>query len=278
MNGWTDVQMQMFQRAYMDEVDEARLAHKVIPEYSLASSARSVSIDQFDYAPPGIVDDISQISLEERQELFNLTRAQSEDEDLSSAQVIARRAAQQLAREDDIRVFRTAIRDPISNAPRGSVNFQDIVDVQRRPDASGEPTGDGLPPAVAAAVAALDGDGYRSGYVMVLGPYLYRLLYTRAPGAADLPVVAVRGLLGDGPVHRCTVLDNLEALVLSVGAGRIDRAVAVSPVAEFLRVEQIQVVPPPAPSEEIRMWRLYERFITRFKERRSVVLLRLLPP
>jgi hypothetical protein len=92
----------------------------------------------------------------------------------------------------------------------------------------------------------------------------------------------VRGLLGDGPVHRCTVLARDEALVLSVGAGRIDRAVAVSPVAEFLRVEQAA---PPAgrrraggpPGQELRIWRLYERFITRFKETRSAVLLRLDP-
>jgi hypothetical protein len=278
MNGWTDVQLQLFQQAYMDEMDDSRLAHKVIPEYPLASSARSVSVDTFDYTPPGSVDDITQVSLEECQESFSLTRAQSEDEDLSSAQVIVRRAAQRLARGDDIRVFKTAIRDPISNAAPKSVNFQDVVDVDPTPDPnSNTPTGDGLIAAVAAAIAKLDGDGYRSGYVMVAGPLLYRLLYTRAFGAADLPVVAVRGLLNQGPVHRCTVLPEDEALVLSVGAGRIDRAVAISPVAEFLRVEQTQVVAPAVP-EQVRLWRLYERFISRFKETRSVVLLRLQAP
>jgi len=268
----------MFQRAYLDEVDDSRLAHKVIPEYPLASSARSVSVDRFDYTPPGAVDDVSQVSLEERQEPFSLTRAQAEDEDLSAAQVIVRRAAQQLARGDDRRVFRIAIRDPISNAAPGSVNFQDVVKVARTVDAAGALTGDGLIPATAAAVAALDSDGYRSGYVLVAGAFLYQLLYTRALGAADLPVVAVRGLLNSGPVHRCTVLDDDldddEALVMSVGAGRIDRAVAVSPIAEFLRVEQ-GAVAPGGVIDELRLWRLYERFITRFKERRSVVLLRL---
>ena len=277
MNGWTDAQLQMFQRAYTDEIDDSRLAHKVIPEYSLPNSARSVSIDTFDYAPPGRVDDVTQVSLDECQESFSLTRAQSEDEDLSSAQVIVRRAAQRLARREDMRVFNDAIRDPISNAARGSVNFQDVVDVAPTPDVWNNPTGEGMVSAVAAAIAALDGDGYRSGYVMVAGPLLYRLLHTRAPGAADLPMVAVRGLLGQGPVHRSTVLPADEALVLSMGAGRIDRAVAVSPVAEFLRVEQTQVVPPAVP-EEVRLWRLYQRLIPRFKETRSVVLLRLLAP
>lgn len=270
MAEWTDVQWQVFRQAYEHEVADARLSHKVIPEFSLATSARAVSADTFDY-DSGRVDDISQISLDERQETFTLTRAQAEDEDLSSAQVIVHRAAQRLGRDDDLRVFTTGIRNPIDAADQGSSAYQDVIGVNRVVDAGDNLTGEGLVAATAAAVAALDGDGYRSGYVMVAGPVLYRLLHTRATGAADLPVVAVRGLLGDGPVHRCTVLAEDEALVLSVGAGRIDRAVAVSPVAEFLRVEQSTG----GSRDELRVWRLYERFITRFKETRSAVLLRL---
>ena len=272
MNGWTDAQWPMVKQIVQCEVDDSRLAHLVIPEYTLADSARAAYAETFNYAT-GRVDDVAQVALEECQEPFSLTRAQAEDEDLSSAQVIIRRAAQRLARGDDTRVFEKAIRDPISKARKGSVNFHDVADVTRVTDALGNVSGEGMVPATAGAVAALDGDGYRTGYVMVAGLELYRLLHTRAVGAADLPIVAVRGLLGDGPVHRCTVLDPEEALVLSVGAGRIDRAVAVSPVAEFLRIERTG---PPQP-EELRLWRLYERFITRFKETRSVVLLRLEP-
>jgi hypothetical protein len=280
MNGWTDVQWKMIEHTVQSEIDDSRLAHNVIPEYSLENSARAVSVETFDYVSGG-VDDITQTPLEERQELFRLTRAQAEDEDLSSAQVIVRRAAQRLARGDDERVFTIAIRDAISKAEKSkaaadAANFQQVVNIARVKDSAAPPnlTGEGLVAAAAEAVAALDGDGYRTGYVMVAGRELYRLLHTRAVGAADLPVVAVRGLLGDGPVHRCTVLASDEALVLSVGAGRIDRAVAISPVAEFLRVEQAA---PPADPDELRIWRLYERFITRFKETRSAVLLRLDP-
>jgi hypothetical protein len=276
-NGWTDVQWKMIEHTVQSEIADSRLAHNVIPEYSLESSARAVSVDTFDYVSGG-VDDITQIPLEERQELFSLTRAQVEDEDLSSAQVIVRRAAQRLARGDDVRVFTRAIRDAISEAPEDAANYQRVVSIGRVTDSANPPnlTGEGLVAAAAEAVAALDGDGYRTGYVMVAGRELYRLLHTRAVGASDLPIVAVRGLLGDGPAHRCTVLAPDEALVLSVGAGRIDRAVAVSPVAEFLRVEQAKLAPD-RPDEELRIWRLYERFITRFKESRSVVLLRLDP-
>jgi hypothetical protein len=270
---WTEDQWRLFHQAYQHEIDDSRLAHKVIPMYELASSARSVSADTFDYAT-GAVDDVKQIPLEECQETFNLTTAQTEDEDLSSAQVIVRRTAQRMAFEDDKRVFRIGIRDAIDGAQPGSKNFQKIEMVGRTPDKDGRPTGDGIVSATAAALAALDGDGYRSGYVMVTGPFLYRLLHTRALGAADLPVIAVRGLLGEGPVHRSTALSEDEALVLSVGSGRIDRAVAVAPTAEFLRVEK---APKGAPVDELYSWRLYQKFITRFKETKSAVLLRLEP-
>jgi hypothetical protein len=274
---WTETQWQLFRQAYDNEIDDARLAHHVIPMFEVPSFARSVAADVFNYAT-GQVDDVTQVPLDEREEQFTLTRAQAEDDDLESAQVIVRRAAQRLAIGDDTRVFATAVRDRIAGAPAGSPDFQPVVQVARILDAQGNLSGDGLVAATAAAVAALDGDGYRSGYVMVAGSLLYQLLYTRAQGAADLPVVAVRGLLENGPVHRSTVLNppaGDEALVLSVGAGRIDRAVAIKPVAEFLRVERTA---PPAAIEELRIWRLYERFITRFKETRSAVLLRLAPP
>ena len=263
MNGWTDAQMQIVAQTVQYEIEDSRLAQKVIPEYTLPSSARAVSADTFDEAT-GRVDDVTQLPLEEGQDPFTLTRAQAEDEDLSSALVTIRRSAQRLAKDHDTRVFKVSIRDPIDN-PVPPANFNPVEQVPR----VGE-SGEGMVSATAAAVATLDAAGYRTGYVIVAGQNIYRLLYLRDVGAADLPVVAVRGLLADGPVYRSDVLDGDEALVLSVGAGRIDRAVAVAPVTEFLRVQQES-------GQEIRQWRLYERFLTRFKETKSVVLLRLTP-
>ena len=193
MAEWTEVQWQIFRQAFEHEIDDARLAHKVIPATDVGGSARSVPRDQFDYET-GIVDDVTPVALEECEEIFRLTRAQAEDdEDLSSAQVTVRRAAQSLARQDDVRVFRTAIRDPIANnAIPKSKAYQDVFEVSR-PTARDVLDGDGMVAKTAAAVAALDLDGYRSGYVLLAGMLVYELLYTRGAGAADLPVVAVRG-------------------------------------------------------------------------------------
>jgi hypothetical protein len=263
MNGqWIDAQWQIVQQTVEDEVEESRLAHKIIPDFPLSPSARAVSADELDYRT-GNVDDETQRPLIESQQAFTLTRQQAEDEDLSSAVVVIRRAAQRQARDHDDRVLRVAIRDPIAAAANPDPNFQPIVPVRPVND-----SGEGMVAATAAAVAALDGDGYRSGYALVAGPNLYRLLHTRAVGAADLPIVAVQGLLEGGPVYRSTVLAVDEALVLSVGSGRIDRAVAVAPSVEFLRIE-------PGAGAELRLFRTYERFLPRLKERRSAVLLRL---
>jgi hypothetical protein len=129
MNGWTEAQWQMIGQTVKDEIDDSRLADIVIPEYSVESSDRAVPADTFDYES-GRVDDISQTPLEERQELFSLTRAQ------------------RLARDDDTRVFQIAIRDAISAASTAAAsaastaaaksaaaaakaNFQGIVKIAR---------------------------------------------------------------------------------------------------------------------------------------------------
>jgi hypothetical protein len=66
-------------------------------------------------------------------------------------------------------------------------------------------------------------------------------------------------------VHRSAVLPDDEVLVLSISGGEIDRAVAVAPILEFLRIGD----------DEDRDFRLYERFLARFKQTFSAVLLQL---
>ncbi|GAA3938416.1 encapsulin [Actinoplanes auranticolor] len=250
---WTDAQRSQIEEAVDTEIENSRLSHKVIPEQALAATVRTVARNRLDYVN-GTIDEEHE-PLRELSEDFFLTKLQTEDADLSNARLRARRAAQQLAREDDEAVFRTAIRDAVL---RGGDGFHAPIDVQ-------QPFPDGLVAAVARAVAALDSQGYRNGYVIVAGQEVYTQLHTRGPGAADFPLKAVEGLLEGGPVHRSGVLPDDEALVLSLGGDEIDRAVGEPPTLEFLRIGQ----------GETREFRLYERFLTRFKQTFSVVVLRL---
>jgi hypothetical protein len=280
-----ELQRQLFARTVEAEIESARLAHKIIPTYPLDASARAVSADRFDYGT-GRVDDQTQLALEELARQFSLTRQQAEDTSLASAAVVIRRAAQELAREHDDRVFRVAIRNSIVDAfgPEAKTEQKANFNLIQPHDAS-DVSGDSIVSATASAVATLDKVGYRTSYVMVAGQEVYRRLHSRAAGAADLPMVAVRGLLEDGPVHRSGVLDPNEALIMSLGMSLgaadgpksdyapIDRAVAVEPRTEFLRIEEEVDSKDKSKSEELRTWELNERFITRFKETKSVVLL-----
>jgi len=272
---WTEEQMARMKEAIDAEIENSRLAHKLIPDFRMGPNDRAVARDRYIYpnarARPPVAEGIDESFVDlgpDSQTLFTLTKLQTEDPDLSRALVRVRRAAQQLARRHDEAVFRTAIRDNLdANAPApGNApvpGYHNIVHIDE--DADTGRYGDGLATATAAAIAALDSEGYRSGFVIIAGQEVFRHLHERVPGAADLPIKAVRGLLEDGPVHRSAVLPANEALVLSISGQEVDRAVAVSPTLEFLRIG----------ANENRDFRLYERFLARFKQSYSAVLLRL---
>jgi uncharacterized linocin/CFP29 family protein len=254
---WTDAQRSRMVEAIDAEIENSRLAHKVIPEFTLSPTDRTVARNRLNYAN-GTIDETHK-ELDEVSEEFFLTKLQTEDEDLANARLRVRRAAQQLAQLHDRAVFQKTIRDEIENN-QGVKGFHDRIEIPK-------PFPDGVVAAVASAVAALDGEGYRTGFVMVAGQEVYTQLHTRGGGAADFPLKAVEGLLDGGPVHRSAVLDAEEALILSLSGEEIDRAVAEGPTLEFLRIG----------ARENREFRLYERFLTRFKQTLAAALLRLAP-
>ncbi len=252
---WSEARRNEITKAIDAEIENSRLSHKLIPAHELSATARTVARNRFDYAA-GTIDETHD-DLVEASEFFSLTKLQTEDEDLANARLLVQRAAQELSRRHDLAVLQAAIRDEIANN-QGNDGIHGIIDIK-------PPFSDRVVGAIAAAVAALDGSGYRRGYALVAGHGVYTELYTRAGGAADLPVKAIVGLLEEGPVHRSGVLKDEEALVLSLSGQEIDRAVAEHPTLEFLRVG----------SNEMREFRLYERFRARFKQTLSAVLLRL---
>ncbi len=270
---WTEEQTALITAAIEAETENSRLAHRLIPEYSLAPSERAVSRDRYIYSRGSgkdeYIDETFQDLGVDAQEDLTLTKLQTEDPDLSRALVLVRRAAQRLARQHDEAVFKESIRDQICRHS-GDVGFHEIIAVEGVGARKGGPRayGDGLNLATAMAIAELDSKGYRSGFVMIAGQIAYAELYRRATGAADLPLQAVQGLLEDGPIHRCAVLPPNEALVLSISGEEVDRAVAVPPTLEFLRIGE----------GEKREFRLYERFLPRFKQTYAAVLLRLGDP
>ena len=72
--------------------------------------------------------------------------------------------------------------------------------------------------------------------------------------------------MDDGLIQWSSRLRDGDAVVLSLGEGRVDRVVAEAPRLAF--VDQ---------DAEVRRFELYERFVPRFRETKSAVLLRRVP-
>jgi uncharacterized linocin/CFP29 family protein len=167
-----------------------------------------------------------------------------------------------LAQGHDRRVFRQELADRIEAANGGAPDpdFQELVLI-RPVDGS---VGEGAIAAAAQAVAGLVEQGYRNSYGMVVSNTLWTELHRLGRGSSTLPIAAVRDLIGDGPVHQTSVLQDGDAVLIATGDGKVDCVVAEAPRLAF--VDQ---------GRDIRTFAAYERFRPRFRETRSVVLLRL---
>lgn len=267
---WTEAQLTLVKNLIAEEVEKARLSHKFIPELKLAEDARSVPADEYD-SRANAVDDVKTIPLVEVAAPVKLTKLQAEDADLSSALLLLRRAANRLARAHDAVVFAgqpgpnalppTA---PASLAAIGGAKNDGVsatgncVNVD---PAKGGSYGEKLVETVADALIQLEGNGYIGSYVLVLGQQLFTDANTPSPGSLVLPKDRLEALLGGGPLHRSSVLPKDQGLLLSLGGEPMDRAIAVTPKFEFLRIG----------ANEIRECRVFERFALRLKEKDSVI-------
>lgn len=271
---WTAEQEKIVSDLIAEEIEKARLCHKFIPELKVAEDARSISADRYDSAK-NTVDDVSTIPLVEVAAPISLTKLQAEDSDLSSALLLIRRAANKLARAHDAIVQggqpapdalpRKAAALGLS-AIGGSANnglFETAQSIDVDPGKSGATYGEALVGAVAQALVSLENAGYIGSYVLILGQQLFIDANTPSKGSMVLPKDRIEGLLGDGPVHRSGVLDDDKGALISLGGEPMDRAVAVAPKFEFMRIG----------AGEKRECRVFERFALRLKEKNCVVKL-----
>jgi hypothetical protein len=275
---WGDDQRTLVRDLIAEEVNKARLSHNFIPTSELGEDARSVRSDKYD-SGNNTVDDVTQIPLVEVSAFVSLTRAQATDKDLSSALLLIRRSANKLARAHDAIIFNgqpkadelpPKAKDLGLKAEWGSANgglFETRNEVKVEVDPAGEQTiGEALVGAVAEAVVRLENAGYIGSYVLILGQTLFAEANTPSTGSMVLPTDRIKNLLEleqDQHVHRSSVLDDEMGVLLSLGGAPMDRAVAINPTFEFLRIGE----------HERRMCRVFERFALRLKEKDSVIKL-----
>jgi len=275
---WTEEQNNMVRNLIAEEIEKARLSHKFIPEFKLEMDARSVSADEFDSAN-NIVDDVKTIPLVEVVAPIDLTKLQAEDADLSAALILIRRAANRLARaHDEIAFIGQPGPDQLHSviAAKGAKKRTFVKAIGGRKndglsaagisldvDPKGGSYGEKLVEVVADALIQLESNGYIGSYVLVLGQELFIDANTPSKGSLVLPKDRLEALLGGGPVHRSSVLNKDGGLLMSLGGEPVDRAIAVAPTFEFLRIG----------ANETRECRVFERFAFRLKEKDSVIKL-----
>jgi hypothetical protein len=251
---WLATNRVAIEQLITNETEQARLAQRLIPEVSVPEQTRFVSVDRFDYAT-GTVDEQNRVDIERFEENVNIPKLQTDDPDPSRALIAVRRAAQRLTRQHDQRVFRDAIAVQIETQ-QGQPGIHPIIPV----DPVNGSIGEGMIPAVAAGIALLDDQGYRTGYAIVASNTIWTELHRRGDGSFTIPIEPVKALIDDGPVHRSAVLTDGAALLLALGEGRFDRVVAESPRLAF--VDQ---------GIDLRSFDLFERFVPRFRETFSAV-------
>jgi uncharacterized linocin/CFP29 family protein len=266
---WTEEQNSTVGDLIAEEIEKARLSHKFIPELKIDDSARSVPADVL--VAGNTVDDVSTIPLVEVALPVNLTKLQAEDADLSAALMLIRRAANRLARAHDAVVFSgqpAANQLPPTAPPQavatGGAANSGLNAAGRGPlvvTPNGGSHGEALVAQVADGLVQLETAGYIGSYVLILGQDLFTDANTPSPGSLVLPRDRLDGLLAGGPLHRSSVLGKDEGLLLSLGGEPMDRAVALAPRFEFLRIG----------AKDVRECRVFERFALRLKEPDSVL-------
>ena len=270
---WTEDQNNKVRDLIAGEIEKARLSHKLVHEMKLAEDVRSVQADEFD-SKTNKVDDVKTIPLVELQAPVNLTKLQAEDGDLSSAFLLIRRGANRLARAHDAVVL-TGQPAAGSLPPTAPPNVKAIGGIKNDgvsattttidvgPVGAGGSYGEKLVEKVADALVQLESQGYIGSYVLVLGQRLFTDANTPSKGSLVLPTDRLEALLEGKSIYRSSVLDKDQGLLMSLGGEPMDRAVAVAPKFEFMRIG----------ANETRECRVFERFVLRLKEADSVIKL-----
>jgi uncharacterized linocin/CFP29 family protein len=274
---WTDWQWSRVREVIAQEATKTRVAGSVLPHYgSLPPSTELVPSERVD-EEAGTVHELETIQLFDLSVRVRLSRQQVEEEELSGALQLFRRAARLVAWTEDWLIFNGRSRPDRPNQialdePGGPEASQCLVRGGR--DARGVLECDGrqhvnipaesngsLIPAFVHAIAKLEGHTHLAPFVAVLGDALFVRIHTPADSSLVLPRDRIEPLLGGGSLLRSGTLRAEEGAVVSLAGDPIDLAVAVDIEPQFLTID-----------EHARyVFRVHERFAPRIKEPRAIV-------
>lgn len=284
---WTEEQWAAIRRTVQEAAGKARVASSFLPLVgplppgqasvpSLSMETRELTDRQRGEAENRLaIDDGETLPLNTLSCEVHLTTQQVEDPDLPAAKELLGRGASLIGRLEDAIVFNghAGGDERLEHAPQPEVYR---VSVPRRPipgllkevNAEG---GLGPPPsklllavraervslieAVDEAISVLEANGHYAPFACVLGRDLYRAAIQPESSLA-IPRDRILALLDGGPLHRSSLVEKNEGVVISLAASPIDLV-----VASDVHVKLLQVTLEPR-----YVFRISERFVLRLKQ------------
>jgi uncharacterized linocin/CFP29 family protein len=293
---WTDTQWKRVRQAVTEEANRVRVASSFLPSYGPLPPSTQVVPSEVVNEAELTVDDVATTRLVELWVDIELSQQQIAEDELSSALLLFRRAANIVARGEDRTVFQGRPNAPgAGNRPpdfhvgpnqgvpvalqiRGGTEPGDI-DLNTDPGAAGlleavdedaaldlviaSPLGpDELVVSIVTAITALEDIGHLAPFYCVLGNDAFVAAQTPIANSLVLPSDRITPFLGRAILRSGTIPDT-HGVVISLAGDPVDLAVAVDVVPQFLNVTDAGRY----------HFRVFERFALRVKERHAIARL-----
>jgi uncharacterized linocin/CFP29 family protein len=283
---WTEAQWTRVQETVRDEARKQRVAASFLPVSGpLPEDAQTVPLQTFaplpGVVPPGTPQQVIDFTTRRLTTIsvhVALSSAQVAQEDLSTALLSFRRAANLIARAEDWLVFNGQPAADVGGLPAalepctvtGGETFNGLLtEGLAQPVALGfaPPTGPGLVTAVTQATGILETQGHLGPFALVLNTLLFTVAHDPTPPSLVLPADRIKPLL-DGPLPRSSTLNNgpiHQGVMVALGADLVDLVVAREIGVCFI---QVTAAAPPQ-----HLFRVSERFTLRIKQPTAIVAL-----
>jgi uncharacterized linocin/CFP29 family protein len=297
---WTDEQWARVNQVIQEEVGRARVAATFLPLYGpLPPDADFIRAGNIAYPPlppadlrqqPAyiMINDRATIQLATLQVKVYVRGAQMADQEMTSVLALFRRAANVLARLEDVIVFNGLIANlmppPVYTPPAAAVaglpQIWEILGGQVSPGlltlvpGSPPPIIVGPPPApgnpaepliaqISGAVGQLEAAGHFGPFAVVLDQNYFRRVQSPAAAGFVLPQDQIIPFLGGGPLLRSSTLPANSGVVVALGGAPVELVIATDVSLQFLQVTN-------APAS---LFRVREKMALRIKEADAIVTL-----
>jgi uncharacterized linocin/CFP29 family protein len=271
---WTDDQWARIEDVIQQEAKSARVAASFLPLYGpLPPDADFVRRERIDESTvPTTIVDKKTVELATLQVKVELRAPQIADPELSSALDLFRRAANVLARLEDLVVFRGAVKANGQLQPRGGAvppplpaqitSGQKTWGLWSEPKAlrttlpAGASLGNRLVAGVSDAILELETHGHFGPFAVVLGHEFFNAVETPNGSSLVLPQDRIIPFLGGGSLLRSSALDPSTGVVVALGGAPVDLVVARDVSVNFLTVT----------TDPTFVFRVYEKIVLRVKQ------------